>query len=640
MPSILHVCVAGFVSAVFFSVIGWPLARRLLPRTLAHGAAPALGWAVFSALALPTLTLVGFSPMSVWVFVTACLALSLTFWAREPGLPAWCWALAGLAAMLPALAIMPKYAGGGVLLGPPMFDHVKVAIIDQITRQGLPPDNPFFGATGASSPLSYYYLWHFSASVLAEALGLNGWTADAAMTGFTAFASMLLMMGLAVHISGSRLAALLVPLLSIPASLRPVLNGMLGQTAVGAVLPPGGDIGAWVNQASWVPQHLASGCCVVLSALLIASLPAAGLIAVPVLGLVVASGFESSTWVGGVTFAAAALVLGPLLLVVMPPRARMHTLLSGAAAALIAGVLIAPFLISQARTVAVRGVGFPVALQPYHAFAHAGWLLNLLAFWPLVLPFNFPALFPVGALAIRRASPAAPGQRTLIWVMASCAATCLAVTWLFRSTIENNDLGWRAPIPAILVLTAFAAGAWSRWLRAPLRWPAALAGLLVVLGLVQAAQKFDEALNGQRPADAAGFARSEALWAAVRQVAAPSERVGNNPLMLADLTPWPDDISWALLSNRPSCYPGWATAIAYAGVSRQELIRIDALFQRVFAGRPEPGDVDALATHFDCRVVVVTASDGAWLHDPFADSPAYQNVQSVAATWRIYKVRK
>ena len=40
-------------------------------------------------------------------------------------------------------------------------------------------------------------------------------------------------------------------------------------------------------------------------------------------------------------------------------------------------------------------------------------------------------------------------------------------------------------------------------------------------------------------------------------VAAPAARIANNPLFLEDLTPWPVNISWALLSNRSSllCWP-------------------------------------------------------------------------------------
>jgi hypothetical protein len=669
MPTLLQVCVAAPSAALFFSVLGWPLARLLLPPGVAEGAAPALGWAVYCAVALPVFSMSGFSAVSVAVFSGLWAAASLGFWRRgwasgrsapvlkntrrpAPGgasgsargilaqprrMPRWewrAWLLAGAVAVLPAFAIMPKYADGGVLLAPPMFDHVKVAMIDAMVRQGLPPANPFFGGAG-SHALAYYYLWHFSAAVLAKLLAVSGWAADVAMTWFTAFASLTLMMGLAVY-AGGRRAPLLVALLCIPASLRPVAGWIFGRASVQAALPPGGDIGAWVNQASWVPQHMASACCVVLSALLIAGLADGGWLSVPVLGLVVASGFESSTWVGGVAFAVAAAAVTPALLRALPRDARRRFVLRAAAAAAIACILVTPFLITQAHSVAARGVGFPVTLQPYRALAHAGGFADLVIFWVLVLPFNFPALYPVGALGVWRTLRAKQGGGHLLPVLAAFAGACLSVTWLLRSTIDNNDLGWRAAIPAVLLLTVFASAAWARWLAGPWRWPAAAALLLAALGLVQSGQKLVEAVDGQRPADAAGFARSVPLWAAVRAHTAPDARVANNPLMLATMTPWPDDISWALLSNRPSCYAGWATGIAYAGVTRETLLGIDALFKRVFAGEALAGDAEALALRYGCAAAVLTPADGAWLHDPFAASPLWRLVEAKPGAWRIY----
>jgi hypothetical protein len=635
MPTIFHVCFAALIATVFFTLVGWPLARRLLPPVVALGAAPSLGWAVYCAAALPVFSLVGFSAASVdIVFYGLYVAATLLASGREAGRPGWSWPLACAIAMLPALALMPKYADGGVLLGPPMFDHVKVAMIDGMARQGLPPVNPFFGGAG-SQGLAYYYLWHFSAAILAKAFAISGWTADIAMSWFTAFASVTLMMGLAAY-AGGRRAPLLVALLCIPASLRPVAEFVFGHDAVQVALPPGGDIGAWVNQASWVPQHLASACCVVLSALLIAGLAESSWLAVPVLGLVVAGGFESSTWVGGVAFAAAAAAVTPALLWALPRDARVRFILRAAAAAAIAGVLVAPFLISQARSVAARGAGFPVALHPYQALAHAGTVGDFAAFWVLVLPFNFPALFPVGALGIWEALLAERDHRTLLPVLAGFAGACLSVTWLLKSTLDNNDLGWRAALPAVLVLTVFAAAAWARWLAGSWRWPATAALGLAMLGLVQSGEKFAEASEGQRPADAVGFARSVPLWEAVRRRTSPDARVANNPLMLATMTPWPDDISWALLSDRPSCYAGWASAIAYAGVPRAALLDIDALFKRVFAGAAQPGDVEALALRYACAVAVVTPADGAWKRDPFAASHAWHLAEQQPGAWRIY----
>ena len=51
----------------------------------------------------------------------------------------------------------------------------------------------------------------------------------------------------------------------------------------------------------------------------------------------------------------------------------------------------------------------------------------------------------------------------------------------------------------------------------------------------------------------------------------------------------------------------------------------------------ERPDVRALATRYDCRVIVVSASDGAWGRDPFAGSGYYQLAEQNDGKWRIYR---
>ncbi len=193
------------------------------PRPLALGAAPALGWAVHSAATLPLLTLIGFSPLAVAGTGALCViaaGVSLTARAAEPAaepasrVPAWSWVAAALLALAPASAIVPKFSATGVHLADPIFDHSKIAIIDAMTRQDLPPINPVFGQFGAAGHLTYYYLWHFSAAQLALPLGESGWEADIGLTWFTAFASLTLMMGLAVWLGRRSVAAILVVLLA------------------------------------------------------------------------------------------------------------------------------------------------------------------------------------------------------------------------------------------------------------------------------------------------------------------------------------------------------------------------------------------------------------------------------------------
>jgi len=236
MASPINAVLCALVGAAFWSVLGYAIARHLLPRVLALGAAPVVGWAVFSAVALPILSLIGFSTLTVAGL--AALGLGLAgIGLRVPAAPGsptdlkpWWLGMAAIAAamlaLIPAIALLPKYSERGVHLAAPIFDHSKIAVIDAITRQGLPPINPVFALADATAAahLVYYYLWHFSAAVLALPLHVSGWEADVGLTWFTAFASLTLMMALAVWLSRRAGATILVVALAASSSLREVLN--------------------------------------------------------------------------------------------------------------------------------------------------------------------------------------------------------------------------------------------------------------------------------------------------------------------------------------------------------------------------------------------------------------------------------
>ena len=231
------------------------------------------------------------------------------------GVRPWWFIAAGVIALAPALALLPKYSERGVHLAAPIFDHAKIAIIDAMARQGLPPVNPVFGAAGAAGRLAYYYLWHFSAAELALPLHISGWEADIGLTWFTAFASLLLMMALAVWLSRRAGAAILVVALAASASLREVLSIAFGNYELEPFLQSPTGLAGWLFQSAWVPQHLMSASCVIVAMLLLVHYAQRqNLGYVPTLALVVAAGFESSAFVGGITFAIAAIVSAPLLL--------------------------------------------------------------------------------------------------------------------------------------------------------------------------------------------------------------------------------------------------------------------------------------------------------------------------------------
>ncbi len=642
IPAWPAVIAAFGAAAVFFTAIGLPLARAVAPRGMPPLAmAPALGWAVFMTLALPLLSAIGFGWIAVTAFAVVALASAAAL-ARlsSPGptvaMPAP--ALAAALAVLPTVAIMPKTAASGILLAPPVFDHVKIAIVDAILRSGLPVPNPFYGP-GGTGHLAYYYLWHFGAAMLGCGLHVGGWTADATMTGFTAYASLMLVFGAVVALGGRALGVAAACALVLAGTARPVLSAITGGPWLEGFVPRTADLGGWLNQAAWVPQHLASACCLILAALLLLRLAArGGWLVATVLGVVAAAGFESSVWIGGVTFAVTACALGGMLVIQVPGTDRAIFVLRALGAAALSAILVWPFIVADLQIVRLRHAGAGMALQPYAVLGAAippVWrhVLDGPAFWVILLPLALPAILPLALRALLRRRGA--DERALAQTFWVSAASCLCVAWLLRSTIDNNDLGWRAVLPAILLLTAIASAELARLLheRSPLPIAAALA--VAVLAAPDTWRMLREYAGGQRPGDPHGFAASQPLWQALRRHSGPLDRIANNPLLAGAVTPWPVNIAWATLSDRPSCFSGWETMIAYGPLSRAQLSEASDLFKRVFDGVARPGDIHALARTYDCAAVGVVRSDGAWSRDPFAAAADY-GVAEEGADFRVY----
>src|SRR5580698_9483763 len=274
MASAVNAALCALVATAFWSFLGYALARHVLPRVLAIGVAPVLGWAVHSAATLPIFFLIGFSPLALIAIAAICIIIGggSMMW-RTPTIdgesavtiPVPPFAAAALLALVPAVAILPKISADGVHLADPIFDHAKIAIIDAMTRQGLPPVNPVFGAFGAADHLAYYYLWHFSAAELVLPLHSTGWEAAIGLTWFTAFASLTLTMGIAVWLSKRSGAAFFVVLLAAAASLRVTLSWIFGSYELTPFMESPTGFAGWLFQAAWVPQHLMSASCVVVA---------------------------------------------------------------------------------------------------------------------------------------------------------------------------------------------------------------------------------------------------------------------------------------------------------------------------------------------------------------------------------------
>jgi hypothetical protein len=656
MAAFSNVLICSGLALLVFTCIGLPLALRMAPSAAAAMLAPGLGWALHSAVALPIFFLVRMSqPAAIVVLLAPMVAALAVLSTTVPGFakvrlgPLALVALIGAAGLSLAVmaGVLPKVSMDSVTLAAPIFDHSKVAMINEMTRSGVPPDNPFIGATGLPHRLSYYYLWHFTAAELSLAAGASGWEADAGLTWFSAFASLALMIGLAIWLSGRASAGLWVIALAATASLRPLLNRLAGVETIEAVAGYQSGFGGWLFQTSWAPQHMTSAMAAVLAVLLLTELarrpgPALSV----VVGMTMATCFESSTWIGGIVLPVAASVVALVLLLRAEPAQRLRIVLYMAGTALVALLLISPMLYDQLQMASLRGVGSPIAITPYDVYTDRpdgalGDVANMLAYWTVLLVVEFPAFYLAGIAGVAISLVAGnrvPERNTIILSFALLLATSLVVAWLLVSTLgDNNDVSWRGVLPGVLLLIVFSAVALTRWLARPVSFAAYLAIALLLLGLPDGALIMYGNVVGEADSSAKVFAATPALWQAMRRHASPGERVANNPLFLEHMTPWPVNISWALLSNRRSCYAGATLVGPFSALPAPRNEAVDALFIRVFAGHANAEDIAQLATTYNCGVAVVTPQDAAWNRDPFAASHYYRLVEHNRA-WRIYKL--
>ncbi|MBP2307020.1 hypothetical protein GBZ48_23355 [Azospirillum melinis] len=661
MPSLSLAALCAATGLVLWMASGYALARSLaFDRAIALTLAPVLGWAVQNALALLLSLVGGFSPVATVGAMALVCAAGLLRVRRDgsedriPPLTLWvCLATAVMAAG-PALAVLPKFTGDGIAVAPALFDHAKIALIDQIVREGVPPVNPVYGGAEAPAGVAYYYLWQFGAAQLAQLTGATGWEADAAASWLTAFSTLLLMAGLARHFSGSSLAPFLAIGLSGLGSLRPVLVAMVGEETLEHWLQPATGLAGWLFQTSWSPHHVqAAGCVVVAVMTMVRLARRPGALTTVTLALLAAAAYQSSIWVGGVVFVLAA--AGCALFLARSRPARSHPaggvgtfLLLGSVAAVVAVAIASPLLVEQYRSAVARGGGRLIAIDPFEVLGPAlpqplGRVLDVPAYWLVLLVVEFPLVYLAGAIALARmaarpdARPDGPPDGLLVRALAILTAASLGAGWLLVSTAGvNNDLGWRAVLPGLMVLTAAAGAGLARCVERRAALPLVLAMAAATATLPDGLRLAAENLAGRPSSSAAAFARSPALWQAVRRHAPPDARVASNPALFADMTPWPVNLSWALFADRRSCFAGNELAIAFAALQSERRAAIAEQFGRVFAGDGTPDDIRALAWIHRCDVVVVTVFDGAWSRDPFAASPLYRLAEAEPGLWRIY----
>ena len=355
---------------------------------------------------------------------------------------------------------------------------VRTAFVNSLAHTGIPPQNPFFQA-GHSAPLRYHYFWLMMCS-LVQRLGAGTVGPRQALIGGTFWVGAALIALLALYLrlftrgaspltGRLRTAVLLLAVTGL--DILPTLFFLILYAAgiFGVVLP---SVEWWNQQLAWfvfttlwTPHAIAALIACFTGFLLIWHAPAAqgrlGIVKYALPGAMgLASSFGASIWVMFV-FGAFLLVWTAIAACKRWFREVLALVIAGSAAA----VLIVPYL----RELSGPGLPGPLVAFTVRSFFLADVLPGggLSHTWRLILyngsllPLNYFLEFGFFLLAARykwqlRRAANLPLQREELAFIVMAATSAVICTFL-RSTVGNNDLGWRGFLVAQFVLLLWAA---------------------------------------------------------------------------------------------------------------------------------------------------------------------------------------
>ena len=462
---------------------------RLVTRFGLPGVEADRGWwgLVLGIAVLPAIDalLVRFGGIPVTIALHLLLALAGTKDALGAvrATPIWAWAVAALWWGIVAYGLADFGDARGVNQPLTVLDTVKhAAVIASISAHGLPLVDPFFARDTAAGYYHYFYIgpalidWITGASDARPAFMAGSWSAGLSFFGMAMLIAR--RAGLIVGPSG-RYAAMLALLFCISGlDILPAIGVWL---RYGVVL---GQLDWWAQEVRWaavslvwVPHHLSALTAAMVGCLLLSDAPRdRHLLAATLAGTAFASAFGMSVWV--------ALALAPALLAWWVTAAwRREPLI---AALPLAAVAAALWSIPQfADLLHGRAPGpFPLALtiRSFGGGWPTTWWLDL-ALMPLSFAIEF-GLFAYGSWRWWKAGPR--GEATaitrLLPILAISGLLCAA---FLRSTLINNDFGWRAiwlaQLPALLWTCAWLAKGAGRHVRTAV---ALLGGLGLMATLV------------------------------------------------------------------------------------------------------------------------------------------------------------
>lgn len=683
-----HAVLAAVVCIFWFTLPGLLVTRLLgfdvrLNKSLSGlFLAPALGMSTYGSFSLLITWIVGFSTYSViasWLsFQLLCLTLYFKRMKRVDlsslfEIPQWrsfsLLVAVAVWSLLPVLNIFPFVHQEGLYVNYNIFDHLKIAIVDSIAREGMPVLNPFYAPGGERIQLIYYYGWHFLVAQVKLLGNLSGWQAEVAFTWFTSSAVIAMVMAVAIRLCGKARAGVFVLLLGSTKFLYQILPYIFGPDIPKAIgLVPVIPLDLLLAHLSWAPQHVFSGLCgfmlIFFAAQLLADSREKWMYA-GVIGLTAAIGFSASIWVGGIALAFSLPFFLCTIALLRFPFSRYRELTGPACLAVILCILFSMPVLTAATSGPTISHSFPLRIDIYDASALFGRVSSLekvgqvVLYWIQFLPLSLGVVYVFGFLSLLAYLPRSAETKAIKSLSFAGIVAYLVAILFMQSAIGNNDFGWRTVIVPILWLMTWGAialsdiqtiqpcGGLQNWRErsilvryAGLVIPLAYAGMTV--GIISTVN--DAHLPGPRYSEAQhdlslhkDFFHFRNAWEEVRTYTRPNALVQINPATYSKtLTRWEGPASLALFADRPTSFAEPESVKIFAHPYSVPLKRFQhGVVTNLFSSSPRKDFIAYAHGTLKIEALVVDKRDQVWSSTALEDSGFYRLV-SQKPKYKIY----
>jgi len=606
--------------------------------------APALGAGVWIALSIAAGIYLKYCAALLWLLLIFALIFvyvrrQYIFMLRDLKIGIFVISLLCIAALI-LFGIVPIEINGGYYFGSAIYDHVKLALVQSIATDGLPPHNPWLVVAGKPLAVVYYYGFHALAAQLSMLFGISAYTAEASSTAFVAVISLLLLAAFTLKLSGKYISLLFFFIVVCLNSTLNYLSNLLPSAVTHLCTNPA--MGFWpiINNYVWSPQHNIAATIVVFALYLFTLLLKEEKrferteLAIYI-GLLCCAAFLTSIYAGAVACLIFAVIF--LCFCVIDKNLRKdfsHNIGYICMAAFIALVLSAKFfsyLLASGIENSILGFG----VLPVYKTAITGvvsFVFCWLHFYIITLSWRQGLVYTLGLVAIF-VPCVLPAKNRFVQFGKIIVFGTFASIFFVHTNFYSNDFGWRVVNAGILFLAIFssllATKVYGVYISNKSRKVKCLAGmflcLLAIYSVLSLPTFFNDTIGFKinYPKERVVFAKAAKAWEVVREHTDKKDIVLSNPNGFCNLCSvglknerYSTNIFFALFAQRYSAIGDYNFAISYSNYySAEKVKRCFDKVVKIFEGNPAKEDADYLADTLKVNAIVVTPKDGLWISD-------------------------